>query len=339
MQKIISIIFGAVLAMQASAEPLSVIDYKHITNTVMQKGILPGHKLFYEKTSLLKDSITNVCNSNGLVSNAKQAYLESSMTWAGLEWINFGPVMVNDRKMRISFFPDKHNVGSRQLRKAINTQDYALLTKISNGKASYALQGFKALDKILFQNIISKNRYSCAMALAISTNINTIASELNRAWHEEYSQLYGTNVSPEDALENTREILESTRLLLQIMRDHKLGRPLNKGKKVKITSVEYGASGYSLLALKINALVIYKGINSSLTKILSAEKRSRFYTVSKSIIDRIDNAKYPLKIALKKDKPMVKALYNDVNILLILYDKMLNKNFGFKQAFNSLDGD
>ena len=339
MKKIISIIFGLAVAMPASAEPSPAIDYKYITNTAMQTGVVPGHKLFYEKTSLLKDSITNVCNGGGLVSNAKQAYLEATMTWAGIEWINFGPVVVNDRKVRISFFPDKHKVGARQLRKAMSTQDYALLTEISNGKASYALQGFKALDKILFQNNISKNRYSCAMALAISTNINTIAKELDRAWREEYSELYGTNVSPEDALENAKEILESTRLFLQIMRDQKLGGPLNKGKKVKVNSVEYGASGYSLLALKINTLVIYKGLNSAFINILSAEKMSRLQGVSKSIIDRIDNAKYPLKIALKKDNAMVKALYDDVNVLLILYDKILNKTFGFKEGFNSLDGD
>ena len=339
MKKVIYIIFCTIWAMQASAESSPDIDYKYITNTAMQTGILPGHKLFYEKTSLLKESISDVCNSGGLLSNAKQAYLEASMTWAGIEWINFGPVTVNDRKMRISFFPDKHKVGERQLRKTLDKQDYTLLTEISNGKASYALQGFKALDKILFQSDISRNRYNCAMASAISTNINTISKELNRAWQEEYSELYGTNVSPEDARDNTIEILESTRLFLQIMRDHKLGRPLNKGKKVKVTSVEYGASGNSLLALKINALVMYKGLDSSLKNILSPEKRLRFQTVSKSIIDRIDNAKYSLKIALKKDKAMVKALYDDVNVLLILYDKMLDKNFGFKKTFNSLDGD
>ena len=344
MYKICIVVFNMAFASVAfSASPdvkkLEDINFKKITQVAMQQAIIPGHALFAENAEILQNNIRTVCTSGGLVSNVKQVYLETAMTWAGIEWINFGPITVNDRKMRVSFFPDKHNVGARQLRKAIQAKSNVLLADIESGKASYALQGLRTLDKILFKYEIDKNPYACKMALAVAGNITRIATELNRAWTEEFSELYGQNTSPEDALENGREMLEGTRLFLQIIRDHKLGRPLNGDKRVKASAVEYGSSGYSLLALKVNAIVVYKGLNTSLSEVLSTQERKRFYTVTKSLLDKIDNAPYSLKTALKKDKKFVKLLYDDINVMLILYDKMLTKYFGFKQAFNSLDGD
>ncbi len=114
--------------------------------------------------------------------------------YARVEIFRSGPLLDNHLQNRLFYWPDKRRVGERQLRNLLADEDVASLSVQQLADKSVAVQGFPALERLLF----SDGKYTveeaplCHVVETIIQNIASMANELDGAWQSdtEYVQAF-----------------------------------------------------------------------------------------------------------------------------------------------------
>ena len=86
------------------------------------------------------------------------------------------------RGFRIEYWPDKRNRVDRQLAEALEAGREELLDPAQLAGASVALQGFPALERLLFVAPVEPGTYAARFAAAVGGNLAAVAGELAAAW-------------------------------------------------------------------------------------------------------------------------------------------------------------
>jgi predicted lipoprotein len=151
--------------------------------------ILPNFERLAEQTEQLATSLDTLCTSPDIVNlNAAQDdFRLSLLIWTRLEFLKFGPLAENNRLERMLFWPDRKGIGLRQIQRVIAKQDASLKDAAKISSKSIALQGFSALEYLLFgkgHETLSQNtgEYRCSYAAAVSKNIHSIAKQIFAEW-------------------------------------------------------------------------------------------------------------------------------------------------------------
>lgn len=161
-------------------------DHIALIESVIDNAIVPDYENFAAATAEMRQVFVGaVCND---MTPLRAAYNTGMDAWQRVSHIRFGPVMQEDRSYRIQFWPDKRNITSRHLASLLSDTDPATRTVDGIVAASVAIQGFPALERLLFDMDDGQELTpsACTLARSIAINLANIADEIASEWRESY---------------------------------------------------------------------------------------------------------------------------------------------------------
>lgn len=164
-----------------------------INRAIVEGHIVPRYQLLAQSTTALDAQLQRLCSGPtevvlGLVRSRLVSALDA---WNGISHIRFGPVETDQRWYRMQFWPDKRGTGQRQLRQLLADQDAAVLGTEALVRQSAAVQGFNALEMLLFPEdevtvtdfgTADAPSYRCLLAAAIGRNLAEMAKAIQSEW-------------------------------------------------------------------------------------------------------------------------------------------------------------
>ncbi|MBX2848143.1 MAG: imelysin family protein [Acidiferrobacterales bacterium] len=349
---LISLLPGLPLLLQAQE-----FDWLDNNIAVANQHIAPKYQALAMAADQLLDNVNTMCLGTPVNINeqVKDAYNQLFVTWAQVQHIKFGPVSFLERYERFHYWPDKHNVGSRQLQRLLaSLEDGTLATsdlKISD--KSVSLQGLSALQRLFFSQDPSLDETKCFLSVEIAKNLKDIADQVDQSWRlkpVEFAKefelanrgqgTYGSN------LEISTMIANALATQLLIVAEYKLGKALPKkeGGRVYQRELEAWQSELSLdiisstlKSLEELYLIAFSNRTSQVDSDLDEDILAQFEKLY-DLIDGFDQAL--IKTIVNPDKvPLIIALQSQVMQLESLVRSKMFSKLEFATQFNSLDGD
>jgi len=299
---------------------------------------------------------------------AVRAAFQSGMdAWMPVQHVHVGPVSLQTRTERIYFWPERKNAVTRQVGALLQSGDAAALAPDQLAQASVAVQGFPALQLLLYegddpaQPFLAGDpaaAYRCAYGAAVARNLKAIAGQLVDGWTAAIGVLaavppqsgkdYGLPDSPK---ETAQQMFTDLLTLFQLVGDFKLGLPLDESlEKPKPKLAESWRSGRSLRNVGLNldsAAAMYgKDRASGFRSLLPPGADND--AIDQQIIDGFATAiaaqravSMPLDVAVADPvgRPQVETLLADIRQVRNLVSQRLAPVVGLSLGFNGLDGD
>ncbi len=154
--------------------------------------IRPNFERFADISELMVSDVEPLCErpSRKQLKDARSAFRAAATAWARVEFVRVGPLSTGNRAERILFWPDRRGTGLRQVQAALANKDGSVQTVGDLSQKSVALQGFGALEYLLFgtgsENLATAGSgFRCAFAVAAAQNISAIAREVSDAWNDD----------------------------------------------------------------------------------------------------------------------------------------------------------
>lgn len=334
----------------------------HLLGTVMP----PKLDAFHAATDELAGEFTDFCSdpdADGL-KDTQTAFHATMDIWQEIQPWRMGPMVANGRDQHIEYWPDKHGTAARQFRKLMFDKPAAYTDPIKLAGASAALQGFPALEEVLFANdhgdqMIAANEdgvFLCQYGRAIATNLATLSGELQVEWPTFASAM--ENAGP-DSMDYPTAKFAATDLYralhegLLIISTQKLARPLgDSAEDARTSRAESSLSERSLRNIEhnlIGLLAIYNGTWGD----VGEEGKGLAALIDNSLLDRSFKLNWqtvtdtvtdlPPSIVDVLEQPDGYATLSDlkgqIDFLTTLVENDVGGNTQLGGGFNALDGD
>ena len=110
------------------------------------------------------------------------------LAWGRIEHIRFGPITDKQRFDRLVFYPDPRGIAARQIDRLLKRRDESALAPQRLAGASVGIQGFAAIDRVLFGKgsdtlgSPSGDGFRCRYVQALAKGVAQIAAETLRQW-------------------------------------------------------------------------------------------------------------------------------------------------------------
>jgi predicted lipoprotein len=187
-RKIIYSLFSLLLMFSSAFAENTQTVGRHILSGALDGFIRPHYSTLAKSVSELAQATKDMCAAptaqNILVTQG--AFKNASTAWAGIEFFKVGPIYVDNRLERMLFYPDRKGTGQKQVRRALIDQDASVTLEQSLAQKSVAIQGFAALELILFGKgaalLEQGDAFRCEYAMAISQNMLTISNSISQPW-------------------------------------------------------------------------------------------------------------------------------------------------------------
>jgi predicted lipoprotein len=224
--------------------PSAMADANAGLDDIIAGHIVPRYQALEVATGDLSNAIVSDCKDGTLADAAAiTAFKTALVAWQSIQHIRFGPIMVDDRHYRFEYWPDKHGQGARQVRKLLSAAASDIPTPANIGKASVAIQGFPALERIIHDTAVD-NKARCTLAISISANLNAMSAATVREW---------SPWRPASGSDGVELIARNLSDQLGLMADLKLARPLGSSlAKARPRRAEHWRSSLSYAALAAN---------------------------------------------------------------------------------------
>ncbi len=357
---------AVLLAMPASAAQDDATMRRLIEATVTHH-IVPRYERLAGATAALDRAATAFCadrTAPGL-DRVRAAFGDASDAWQAIQHIRFGPAELFMRAKRLSFWPDPRNVAGRQLEEFLAARDRAALTLEAFARASIAVQGFPALERLLFDSdagdILAPGdatAFRCDVVRAIAVNVATMAAEMQRDWvggKGAWAKIlvradgsYGSRYqAPKDVV---TDLLKALDLAVEMVADHKLARPLGaSAEAARPHLAEAWRSKRSLDNIRTNlatAAALYEGergwgmsgfVREAAGDAALDDLLRRAFAQTR---DSADAIRLPLEEAVADPaaRPAVERLQREARALKALIVQKLAPALGAPVGFNALDG-
>lgn len=178
-----------ILALLLAAAPAAAAPPAAIVDAAVEKVIRPGYDVFADSAAALASSTRALCTEPSFpaLEAAHSAFSDALLAWARIEFVQFGPVRQDNRLERVMFVQDRKGIALRQIQAMLAARDPADLVPGALYGKSVAVQGFPALEFVLYgadaeQLAFGTAAYRCALGAAIAANIETIAGTLAQEW-------------------------------------------------------------------------------------------------------------------------------------------------------------
>jgi uncharacterized protein len=340
----------------------------HRLNQALVGGhVIPRYERLAEATAKLAGAAKEFCASPSAdVAALRGAYDDGLDAWIGVQHIRFGPVELLMRSMRFAFWPDPRNTTSKHLGEIIAKRDASVLAPGAFGKGSIAVQGFPALERLLYEEgAVDRLRagdeeaqYRCALLQAITTNMQEMAAGVLGEWRDGETPFAGVVAAPgpdnpyyHDDKEATLDLFKSLHTAVELVADHKLRRPLGESAtQAKPRLAESWRSGRSLRNVRLNlaaARELYLGAHddgfsayvrntAGDTELDDLLRRAFDQTIAtaEAITVPLEQA-----VADPAQRPAVEMLQKETAALKQLLAGKLPQAIGIPLGFNALDGD
>lgn len=342
------------------ASAVSADDSGYNVATVKQH-IIPAYARMAGNSQAMQQQADRFCaapDAQGL-QQLQDAFHQSLDAWQSIQHIRFGPIEFSLRMNRLQLWPDKRSSVSKHLNKFLAARDFSALQEESFTKGSVALQGFSALERLLFGKQTSASNFAangnnasfeCALLKAITSNLATISARLEKEWSQgkdAYLNFIATAAEGNDFYESDTEVsslmLNNLHTQMQVIVDQKLDRPLDKSlRKARGTRAENWRSGRSLRNIRLNLQGLQEFYNTAFRPRLSdSELNSKIEDAFNRSLQTTDAISMPLDLAVKDPhaRTQVEALRTSTSRLKNLIARELPQKLGLSLGFNSLDGD
>ena len=330
-----------------------------IVNQAINGFIRSAYSGFANSAGALDDAMEVLCAtpSNENVATARQAFENAGYAWSYAEIIRFGPVTEENRLERLLFWPDRKSIGLKQVQATLANKDAAATDPDQLASKSVAMQGFGALEFVLFGTdsdalAAAGDPYRCRYGAAIAANIAGIAGDLDAEWAnpdgfaKQWANLGPSNPLYQSGTEAVTELLEVFVNGLELVRDVRLNGFL--GKKAgedKPKQAIYWRSGGTARSLGANiegmkALFDASGLGSDLSPDMRWIAESIDFEFSNAI-NAAKAAEGPTDAVLADETKRGKLAYFGIvtSSLSELFGKRLSDAYGLTAGFSSLDGD
>ena len=178
------------MAVAAALTP-SLAENSAPVRTAIDGFIRPNFERFADISDLMSADIEPLCAnpSQSALEDARSAFRTAATAWARIEFVRAGPLSRLNRAERILFWPDRRGTGLRQVQAVLANKDMSVVKVEDLSQKSVALQGFGALEYLLFgtgsENLATLgDGFRCSFAVAVSRNISTIARQASDAWND-----------------------------------------------------------------------------------------------------------------------------------------------------------
>jgi uncharacterized protein len=297
----------------------------------------------------------------------RAAFQDAMDAWMPLQHVRAGPASLKTRIERIYFWPERKNIVARQVGALLQSADAAALEPERMVTASVAVQGFPALQLLLYDGddparlFLSGDppaAYRCAFATAVAANLAATTRQIVEDWTATIAAMSATPPRPVDGLglapspKETAQLLFTDLLtLFQLVGDIKLALPLGVSvDRPEPKFAEGSRSGRSLRNLKLNLesaeAMIGQDRKSGFSLLLPATAEAD--TLERNIAEGFARvfpalAAIPLPLAAAVGdpaaRPKVEALLAGIKKVRDLVGQQLAPAVGLRVGFNGLDGD
>ena len=331
-----------------------------ILKNVLDHYIVPAYDNFKKNTFQLSQALTNYCdqpNHSPNLEKVNQAYQQAVLSWARIEWLRLGPAIDENRVERILFFPDRKNTGLKQVKATLSQQDDSVLDANRLENKSVAVQGFGALEYLLFDDDIkqldgAKESFRCQFAQSISENLMRIAQQVSSVWKEdatarkEWLKPEAKNSFFRSDAEAMKVIIRTIIHGIEAIRDTRINPFLRtEAKRDRPRSAAFWRSDLTMLSIAENLAGLeslftqsrIKSILSEDTLYLDAAIRFDF----QQAIETAQALNQPIAYLLsdKQKRDDLEFLKLSINFLLERLNKELGAAIGLTAGFSFGDGD
>ncbi|HMA16064.1 MAG: imelysin family protein [Bacteroidota bacterium] len=356
-------LLATVLALAAAAPAAQAAepDYQALNAALVEDYVLPRYEAFAEATASLDAALTEACaDGRPTPVEAGPAYHAAMDAWMAVQHLRFGPSELFLRADRTAFWPDTRNTVGRHLAQLLAARDARALAPETFASGSVAVQGFPALERLLFDSEpeIWATPFGCDVVWAIGANLEDIGAGLLADWRGgevHFAQVVLSagdgNSRYFDAKEATLDFAKALRGALLLAQDFKLGRPLgDKPEASRATRAESWRSARSLRNVLINltsARDLYQaGGDVSLSAITRAQPQgAELDEAIRAALERLVAAveQQPDSLVVALEAPdgwqTLDAIRVEARQLLELLGGPLSQVLGLPMGFNSYDGD
>ncbi|MGE0093504.1 MAG: imelysin family protein [Alphaproteobacteria bacterium] len=355
----VAIVLGIALPSAHAADDKALAA---LNAALVERDVLPRVDRFAEATAALVPAADAYCSAPGAAGlNAlKRAYNGAADAWQGVQHFRFGPMELLLRTQRIAFWPDPRNAVGRQLAEVIAARDVAALTPQAFAQGRVTIQGLPAMERLFYDDGAAAKLESgpeagfrCEMLRAIAHNLAGIGTDMRGEWRggaKPYASVmttYGPDAHYRTAQEATLDLFKSLYTAVEIVADHKLGKPLGASlADARPTLAESVRSGRSLRNVQLNleagAALYRAGMDAYLRDV--AKDPALAAAIAQAFDKAIADAKavsVPVETAVRDSsrRAAVEKTQRDAAALKTLLAQKLSPALGIPVGFNALDGD
>lgn len=326
-------------------------DWSHYNYQAVQQHVLPRYAALDEASAALSASTQTFCAapSEAGLSQVQDQWRQAMQSWQGIQHVQFGPVQFLMRNFGLQFWPDRKNIGARQLRQAL-ASDQPYDAEFFR-HASVSIQGFPALERLLFaDNALQtlQNGRGCELTQAIAGHVAQMSHAIHSEWSAQAKGDFQPEQDPDVAAELAVELMASLVEPIEAIRDSKLLKPMaESAESARPKLLESHRSSASLANIRANleALnALYQGTDPSVRSLLeeagSAQLARDIAEHFEHINAQLDAVQGPLKQAVTRAETHTRLLgvatsLKQLSEQLDTAMEVLNIQLGF----NSRDGD
>jgi predicted lipoprotein len=224
--------------------PASAFDHAALARRALDRHILPGYARFDAAAKVLADKAASLCGapSAAALAQTRDAAREALIAWGRIEHIRFGPIAERQRLDRLLFYPDPRGFARKQIDRLLKHHDEGDLAPEKLAGASVAIQGFTAVDRVLFgegsEALATPSdaaSFRCRYMRALADAIAGIAAETRDAWSGPFKQTWLDPGAGNRAFltpqETTQALLRSYVTELEVVRLQRLVPVLGEGAR------------------------------------------------------------------------------------------------------------
>ena len=251
-------------------------NYRPVLKHLLTVVVPPKLDALHDATTNLSGEMDDFCaepDQEGL-GEVREDFHVAMDIWQEVQPWRMGPLVTNGRDQHIEYWPDKHGTATRQFRKLMFEKPTAYTDRKKIADTSAALQGFPALEEVLFDAKRSESllmadedgMFLCGYGGAVAANLDRMTGELVKEWPEFAKNMVDAgpdNMDYPDAKFAATDLYRALHEGLLIIASQKLGRPLGDGPKDgKASRAESPTSKRSLRNIEHNLtglFAIYDG--------------------------------------------------------------------------------
>ncbi len=336
-------------------------DHGALARQVIEQHIRPGYAQLLTAAKGLEVDIGTYCRAppGGKPTSVKKAFGSAVLAWSRIEHLRFGPIQKKSRHARMVFWPDRKGLGRKQVALALRKRDVSVTARETLQGKSVALQGFGALEYILYakgSNKLSQlgpaRTHRCAFMKAIAANIVHISKEVLGQWSgtggyaATFLQPGPNNLAYLEPKEVTLEIAKSYLVGLERVRDIRIAGPLGlQRKSTRRKTAAFERSGLSTIAIAANLEGILhlfeKGGLMDRIELHESGMGKAIQNDLKLSLKQLKSIRLPMKAAVEDSGAEDKLMAIGFPLKTVREDAalVLAKAAGLALGFNALDGD
>ncbi len=336
-------------------------DHAGLARQTVERHIRPGYEQLLNAAGKLELAIGTFCNAppGSDLKQLKDAFGEALLAWSRIEHVRFGPIMEKARHARMVYWPDRKGLGRKQVAAALEARDESVAATRTLKIKSVALQGFGALENILYargsdQLSISgaARKHRCAFMQAIAANITHISSEVLEQWSQAggYTAIF-LQPGPGNAIygtpdEVTLEIAKSFLTGLQMVRDIRIAGALGlQRKSTRRRRAAFERSGLSTMTITANLEgLVHMYREAGLMARIGAHEARMGKAIEGDLVQALNGLRsisLPMKAAVDDPDTEEKlmAVGFPLKNAMVQTFRVLSQSAGISLGFNTLEGD